>query len=85
MNVMKQLLTVCSVYMFAACTDSGKPEIESEEIIPPVNEVPTLIVLAPEDGASLWSDSLVNVSLQVQDAEACSTWTNVHSSKENAG
>ena len=69
MNVMKPLLTVYSVYMFAACTDSGKPEIESEEIIPSVNEAPTLTVLTPQDGASLLSDSLVNVSLQVQDAE----------------
>ena len=69
MNVMKFVLTLSSLYILPACTDSGKSDIENEEIAPSVNEVPTLTVLNPTDGEVLLSDSLVNVSLQVQDAE----------------
>ena len=66
MNVMKGLLTV---YILSACTDSDKGVIESEVITPVVNEEPTLTILNPTDGGVFFADELLNISLQVTDAE----------------
>ena len=69
MNVMNFVLITSSLYILPGCTDSGKSEVEEEEVVPSVNENPTLSVLNPIDGTVLFADSLVNVSLQVQDTE----------------